>query len=84
MNKRFTSGAYRLLPQSKPLLYAILSVASRHLSALGDYNPMTSDGYHQKCLELLIPALSEQQYILNDDILAATVVLRQRAELEGG
>ena len=53
------------------------------MSALGKYDFLVSEEYHQKCLEILIPALKNEDFIINDDILAATVVLRQFSELDG-
>jgi hypothetical protein len=71
------------LPQSAPLLYAVLALSSRHLSILQGYDSIATDHYHQKCLELLIPQLSLPDMVSNEDILAATVILRLRAEFEG-
>ncbi|KAH8663898.1 hypothetical protein BGZ61DRAFT_462702 [Ilyonectria robusta] len=82
LHRWFTLGVSRLLPHSEPLLYAILSVSSRHLSILKEYDPIASDEYHQKCLELIIPCLSEKNVVLDDGILAATVILRLRSEFE--
>ena len=73
----------RRLPYSASLLNAVLAVSARHLSVIGTYDPMASDLYHQRCLEYLIPALSESGVNMNEDILVATVILRLRAEFEG-
>jgi hypothetical protein len=65
------------------LLKAVLAVSAQHLSAIGQFNPLVSDEYYQTALENVIPALSASNPALNEDILAATVILRLRAEFEG-
>ena len=57
------------------LMYAILAYSSRHLARVADFDCSVSDGYHIKCLELLIPALNRD---VGDDaeLLAATCILR--------
>jgi len=39
--------------------------------------------YHNKCLEMLIPVLSNLDHELTEDILAAVAILRLDEEMEG-
>ncbi|KAI5456248.1 hypothetical protein BGZ63DRAFT_435832, partial [Mariannaea sp. PMI_226] len=62
-----------------------LSVAARHLAVLEDYNPIAADERHQKCVQQLrqrLSCLAGGNGSLEDDILAATVVLRLDSEFE--
>lgn len=43
-----------------------------------------SDNYYQACLEKLIPALDDHGVTMDDDLLAATVILRLLEEFDGG
>jgi hypothetical protein len=61
----------------------VLAVSSQHLSVFNGYDSNETNRHHQACLELLIPQLSEDDIIFREDILAATVILRLRAEFEG-
>lgn len=71
------------MASSAGLLASVLALSSRHLSVINGYDPITSDFYYQQCLEGLIPALNETDIELGEELLAATVILRCRAEFEG-
>ncbi|KAF2142693.1 uncharacterized protein K452DRAFT_270538 [Aplosporella prunicola CBS 121167] len=58
------------------LLNAILSVSARHLSKSGSFDPLASDKYQRKCLQILIPALNNQHSLLESTLFAATAILR--------
>ncbi|KAK8198748.1 hypothetical protein M8818_006615 [Zalaria obscura] len=65
------------------LLNAILAVSARHLSSVSEYDPLVSNRYHQECLKHLIPMLDDTAAILDEDLLAATILLRFVEEIEG-
>ncbi|KAJ5994560.1 hypothetical protein N7451_010284 [Penicillium sp. IBT 35674x] len=68
---------------NEPVLrYAIFAFSSRHL------NRQTNDAaealqYHNLCVQILIPALSDPEKQITEDILAAVAILRQHEEMDG-
>ncbi|OLN88997.1 hypothetical protein CCHL11_06037 [Colletotrichum chlorophyti] len=49
-----------------------------------DVDPVVADRYHQKCLRSLIPALSSSTAVIDDNLLAAVVILRYTEEVDIG
>ena len=64
------------------LLNAIFALSARHLSRIGDYDPLISNRYHQECLKHLIPMLDDTTAILDENLLASTIILRHLEEIE--
>ncbi|KAK5129257.1 hypothetical protein LTR08_003722 [Meristemomyces frigidus] len=64
------------------LLNAIFALSARHLSRVGEYDPMVSNMYHQECLKHLIPMLGDTTAILDENLLASTIILRHMEEIE--
>ncbi|WYZ42395.1 hypothetical protein EsH8_VI_000094 [Colletotrichum jinshuiense] len=64
------------------LLNAIFALSSRHLSLHGQYDPYASDRYHQECLKHLTAISNDSSALTNDDLLAATILLRTLEELD--
>lgn len=58
-------------------------MSARHLSRTTSFDPFVSDHYYHECLETLIPALDDQKVATDDDLLAATVILRLLEEFDG-
>ncbi|KAE9373884.1 hypothetical protein N431DRAFT_374527 [Stipitochalara longipes BDJ] len=67
---------------SPTLLNAIFAVSSRHLSIAGQFDQYASDRYHQECLKHLATIPVESSDLDNDDLLAATILLRTLEELD--
>ncbi|KAL9109913.1 MAG: hypothetical protein Q9227_005436 [Pyrenula ochraceoflavens] len=65
-----------------PLLYAIFAVSAKELSRTAVFDEKVSDQYHQMCLEYMIPAMNDTATIMDENMLAATVILRYLEELE--
>jgi hypothetical protein len=65
------------------LFNAIMAMSARHLSRTATFDPYVSDHYYQACLETLIPALNDHEVTTDDDLLAATVILRLLEEYDG-
>lgn len=65
------------------LFNAILAMSARHLSRTTSFDPFVSDRYYRLCLETLIPALNDHEVTMDDDLLAATVILRLLEEFDG-
>lgn len=64
------------------LMNAIFALSARHLSRIGEYDPLVSNRYHQECLKHLIPMLDDTSAILDENLLASTIILRHLEELE--
>ncbi|KAI3559154.1 hypothetical protein CABS02_00129 [Colletotrichum abscissum] len=64
------------------LLNAIFALSSRHLSLHEQYDPYASDRYHQECLKHLTTISNDSSALTNDDLLAATILLRTLEELD--
>ncbi|KND90697.1 hypothetical protein TOPH_04599 [Tolypocladium ophioglossoides CBS 100239] len=65
------------------LLNAIFALSSRHLSLKGQqFDQWISHQYHERCLQQLSRISNDSQALLNDDLLAATILLRTLEELE--
>ncbi|KAL0260544.1 hypothetical protein SLS55_004233 [Diplodia seriata] len=61
---------------------AILAVAARHWSRVGEYDPYIAERYHSECLKHLIPMLDETAALMDENLLAATVILRFLEEID--
>lgn len=64
------------------LMNAILALSSKHLAHLGNFDRYASDHYHQECLNLLIPMLSHEDTAGDENLFAATIILRVWEEME--
>ncbi|KAJ5769763.1 uncharacterized protein N7511_001814 [Penicillium nucicola] len=64
------------------LFNAMLAMSARHLNRTASFDPFVSDHYYQACLEKLIPALDDHGVTMDDDLLAATVILRLLEEFD--
>ncbi|CAK7265188.1 hypothetical protein SEPCBS57363_001453 [Sporothrix epigloea] len=64
------------------LLNAILALSSKHLAHLGNFDRYASDHYHQECLNVLIPMLSNEDAAADENLFAATIILRVWEEME--
>ena len=63
--------------------YAICAFSSRHINRAQGGHEAESLHYHNKCLEMLIPILSNLDRELTEEILAAVAILRLDEEMEG-
>ncbi|KAF3394420.1 hypothetical protein F1880_004883, partial [Penicillium rolfsii] len=64
------------------LFNAIMALSARQLSCTTNYDAFVSAQYYQACLESLIPALNDQEVTMDNDLLAATVILRLLEEFD--
>jgi Fungal specific transcription factor domain len=69
--------------ESPVLLNAIFASSARHLSRIRNFEATISDRYHQECLKHLIPLLSDNAAVMDENLLAATIILRFLEEVEG-
>ena len=72
------------LARSSPILMkAICAFAARHLSNVSDFDPSVAEKFHEQCIRLLIPALSDPDVAADDAVLAALVILRVYEQMTG-
>ncbi|KAI0207008.1 hypothetical protein F4808DRAFT_466880 [Astrocystis sublimbata] len=65
------------------LLNAILAIAARHLSHTTGFDQLASNRYHDACLKHLIPMMNHSSAIADENLFAATVILRMLEEMDG-
>ncbi|KAI1372585.1 hypothetical protein F4677DRAFT_248557 [Hypoxylon crocopeplum] len=64
------------------LLNAIFAIAARHLSHTTDFDPLASNRYHDECLRYLIPMLNHASTVSDENMFAATIILRMLEEMD--
>ena len=69
--------------QEPILRYAIFAFSSRHLNRQNTTDVTEALQYHNECVNLLIPALSQPEQHITEDLLAAVAILRQHEEMDG-
>ena len=65
------------------LMNAILALSSRSLSRVNGTEDVDSPRYLTQCLEILIPVLDDPLESLDENLLAAIVILRLYEEADG-
>ncbi|RJE25362.1 hypothetical protein PHISCL_02325 [Aspergillus sclerotialis] len=76
--RHFSVDAVERAPSSSLLLYACLATSARHLSHTTHSVPSeVADGYHERCIAILLPVLENKDFNISIEILlASTVTLR--------
>ncbi|KAL0944901.1 arca-like protein [Colletotrichum truncatum] len=64
------------------LLNAIFALAARHLSLTSAYDSLASNRYHEQCLNYLIPLLDHAGTVSDENLFAATIILRVLEEID--
>ncbi|KAI5860836.1 hypothetical protein GGS23DRAFT_212361 [Durotheca rogersii] len=64
------------------LLNAIFAIAARHLSHTTGFDPLASNRYHDECLRYLIPMLDHASTVSDENLFAATIILRMLEEMD--
>ncbi|KAK3937455.1 hypothetical protein QBC46DRAFT_392691 [Diplogelasinospora grovesii] len=64
------------------LLNAIFALSARHMSHISSFDPLASNRYHEECLRYLIPMLDHAETISDENLFAATIILRVLEEME--
>ncbi|KAI0006829.1 hypothetical protein F4779DRAFT_643850 [Xylariaceae sp. FL0662B] len=65
------------------LLNAVFAIAARHLSHTTNFDPLASNRYHDECLRYLIPMLNHTSAVSDENLFAATIILRMLEEMDG-
>jgi hypothetical protein len=58
-------------------------VAARHLNRISHYDPYAADRYYEKCLSHLQSMMFDGVVMMDENLLAATIILRWLEALEG-
>ncbi|KAK5958101.1 hypothetical protein OHC33_001291 [Knufia fluminis] len=80
--KTFTRELIRKAPTSPILLTAILALASRHLATVSSFDSKIADHYSEECTTEMISCLNNRDESKNDDLFAATIILRTKEEMD--
>ncbi|KAK7424116.1 hypothetical protein QQX98_000726 [Neonectria punicea] len=81
-SRHFALEVPRRAMTSPTLLNAIFALSSRHLSMHDQFDEYASTRYHQNCLRQLSSISNDSPSLNNDDLLAATILLRTLEELD--
>ncbi|KAI0967920.1 hypothetical protein F4678DRAFT_443996 [Xylaria arbuscula] len=65
-----------------PLLNALLAASAKHSSRVGLLDPLVADKIYQESLRTIIPVLSSQDIVGDENLLAAIVILRFVEEVD--
>ncbi|KAK9418070.1 hypothetical protein SUNI508_08499 [Seiridium unicorne] len=80
--RHFAKVVPKRAPFCPPLLNAMLATSAKRLSRIGNMDTLTVDRYYQECLRSLIPSLSSETAVQDENLLAATVILRYMEETD--
>lgn len=81
--KHFGLVAPQRAAECPTLLNAIFAASAKHLSRVSNYSPLIADRYHDRCIKHLIPMLDDDAAVFDENLMAATVILRYLEEIEG-
>ena len=81
--RHYTITVPNLARSSPILMKAICAFAARHMSGVSDFDPSVAEKFHEQCIRLLIPALSDPDVAADDSVLAALVILRVYEQMTG-
>ncbi|ETS80758.1 hypothetical protein PFICI_08287 [Pestalotiopsis fici W106-1] len=80
--RQFAKVVPKRAPFCPPLLNAMLAAAAKRLSRINDGDSSVAYGYYQECLRTLIPLLSSSGAAKDENLLAATLILRYMEETD--
>lgn len=66
-----------------PLKNAMFAISAKQLSLTSSFDKSISDRYYQKCLATLRPMLNDEAALVDENLFAATVILRNLEEING-
>lgn len=81
-DRHFATVVPRRAVMCPPLMNAVLAASAKRLTRISGFDGLVGDRYHQKCLDVLIPALSSSAAIMDENLLTAIVILRYMEELD--
>ncbi len=81
--KTFTRELVRKAHVSPILLKAVLALSSRHLATIANFDSSKAERYSEECVQEMIVCLANRVESMNDDLFAATIILRTKEEMDG-
>ena len=63
---------------------AILALAALHLSHIADYDPYEAVRYHDRCIEMMVPLLNDDDQIKDDALPFTSIILALYEDLDHG
>ncbi|KAH7372144.1 hypothetical protein BKA64DRAFT_263637 [Cadophora sp. MPI-SDFR-AT-0126] len=81
-NRTFGTEVPRRAAHIPVLMNAILASAARHISFISGTKDTISEKYHHECLQILIPVLDNPCDVLDENLCAAIIILRQYEEYD--
>jgi hypothetical protein len=82
LKRQFELEVPRRAMHTPNLLYAILSLSSRHQAIMLGHSQHEASFYHGQCLRLVIDSLSAAESLYDDNLLATVVLLRVYEEID--
>lgn len=79
----FRSCVGSTIANDAAILYSVLAISARHRKLTMGVEGDNSDEYERRCLEILIPTLSDTSGALQDSVLASALILRLFEEMTG-
>ncbi|KIW51350.1 hypothetical protein PV05_10083 [Exophiala xenobiotica] len=80
--KTFTRELVRKAHVSPILLKAVLALSSRHLATIANFDSSKAERYSEECVQEMIVCLANRVESMNDDLFAATIILRTKEEMD--
>lgn len=65
------------------LLHAIFAISAQHMRLVSETDETEGSCYYGHCISLLIPIISQVEQNCDENVLAATVILRLYEEMGG-
>jgi hypothetical protein len=65
------------------LLNAIFAISAQNMSLVSNYDALEGPHYYHECISLMIPTISHIEEDCDENLLAATVLLRTYEEMDG-
>ena len=63
---------------------AILGLSALHLSRIADHDPFEAVCYHDRCIEMMVPLLDDDDQVKDDALLLTSIILALYEDLDHG
>ncbi|KAF2452412.1 hypothetical protein BDY21DRAFT_294800, partial [Lineolata rhizophorae] len=81
-DKHFASVVPERAAICPALLNAVFAASAKHLSRVKNYDSLVAVAHHQECLKCIAPRLSNDIAVMDENLLAAIIILRFFEEVE--
>lgn len=65
------------------LFNVVLGFSALQLSRVSSFDAFVAEKYYTRCVELLIPMMSDERVAMDENVLATAVILRKYEEMNG-